>query len=588
MTARAALLALWRQTPRMQVLVVLGLMVLASLTEGVGLLLLVPLLEWLNQPGHPPARLAAWVGEGGARAVVTEPALGLLAIVVLLGVRSAVLYGRELAGQRLQLSVVDGLRQRCFAALLASQWRWLVGTRGADHAHVLLGEVSRVGMGLHFGLQLLASGVTVVACLVAATALSWTLTLAVLGSGALVFALLAGQRRHALQLGHSLGQASRALQANVQESLAGMKLAKILGAEQGYLSQFTHTLAQLRAQQMAFAVGNGRSRAVFQLAGALLLVGYLYAGLTWWHTPIPVLLTLVLIFSRLIPLLLGAHQQLHHWLHAMPALVQTHQMLADCAAAAEPALPAQPDLRLRAAVAHGVSLQGVSFSYEGRDCAAVSQLHLTFPARTTTAIVGHSGAGKSTLADVLMGLLEPQEGVLLVDGIPIEGALLRQWRTQVAYVPQDCFLFHDSVRNNLRWGCAQASDEDLRQVLLQAAAEFVWALPQGLDTVVGDGGVQLSGGERQRIALARALLRRPSLLILDEATSALDTANEARIRRAIEQLHGNVTVVIIGHRLPTLEHADQVLVLQSGTVLAQGDWVSVRHHLSDASYETCI
>jgi ATP-binding cassette subfamily C protein len=143
-------------------------------------------------------------------------------------------------------------------------------------------------------------------------------------------------------------------------------------------------------------------------------------------------------------------------------------------------------------------------------------------------------------------------------------------------VPQEVFLFNDSIRNNLLWGYAQANETDLIQVLKWAAADFVFQLPQGLDTVVGDAGVLLSGGERQRLALARALLTRPSLLILDEATSALDTENEARIRTAIENLHGDLTVVIIGHRLPTLEHADQVVILKDGVVTAQGTWTEVR------------
>jgi ATP-binding cassette subfamily C protein len=165
----------------------------------------------------------------------------------------------------------------------------------------------------------------------------------------------------------------------------------------------------------------------------------------------------------------------------------------------------------------------------------------------------------------------------------VTGSARYAWRQHVAYVPQEAFLFHDSIRQNLLWGQPAASDADLHQALKNAAADFVFALPNGLDTVVGDGGVRLSGGERQRIALARALLRRPSLLILDEATSALDVDNEARIRRAIEQLHGNLTVVIIGHRLPTLEHADLVIELDAGRIRAQGTWDQVRQ--SQKSHE---
>ena len=578
---------LLRQAPFAQTLAVLLLMVLVSLTEGIGMLLLVPLLEWLGNSSRTLQSVPGWVGRP---AWVTDsgPAALLAVFVLLVALRSAVQYGREQSGQRLQHELVDSLRQRCFAALLRVEWRWLTSTRHADHANLLLSDISRVGVGLHFGINLLASAITLLAYLLTATALSWPLTLVALCSGALVFGLLAGQRRHALQLGHSLSQASRALQGNVQESLAGIKLAKILGTETRHLDQFVETMARLRARQLEFSMSTGLSRTGFQLAGAILLAGYVYLGLTWWQTPVSVLLTLVLIFSRLIPLLMSAHQQMHHWLHALPALQQTEQLLADCEAAAEPEGPTDTQAELPAVVRHAIELRAVSFSHVGRGRPAIAQLDLTLPARTTTAIMGHSGAGKSTLADLLMGLLQPQQGEIRVDGVPISGALCKQWRRQVAYVPQECFLFHDSIRNNLLWGEDRATEADLRLALQRAAADFVFDLPQGLDTVVGDGGMRLSGGERQRIALARALLKRPSLLILDEATSALDTDNEARIRRAIEQLHGDLTVVIIGHRLPTLEHADQVLVLQAGSVKAQGSWADVRQHIQTPTHEPPI
>ncbi|MBP7982278.1 MAG: ATP-binding cassette domain-containing protein, partial [Arenimonas sp.] len=220
-----------------------------------------------------------------------------------------------------------------------------------------------------------------------------------------------------------------------------------------------------------------------------------------------------------------------------------------------------------------------SIRYISRIEPALNDVSLTLKSRTTTAVMGESGAGKSTLADVLMGLLDLDAGQLCVDGHDISGPALLNWRNSVSYVPQDAFLFHDSIRRNLLWGDLQATDQELELALQRAAAEFVFELPLGLDTVVGDGGILLSGGERQRIALARALLKKPALLILDEATSALDRGNETRIRKAIENLHGNLTVLIIGHRLPTLEHADHIVVMDKGRIKVQGTWQDVSAHL---------
>lgn len=567
-------LRLLREAPASRVLALLVLMVLAGLTEGVGILLLVPLLETL-QPGQGSQNALIEGMLAGVRALGLPVSMGglLTAFLLLVAIRSLVQYARERLGASIQHGLVDQLRLRCFAALLGAEWRWLAAGRKADHANLLLTDVSRVGVGLNFGLSLLATLATLLAYLLAAFSLSWAITSLALVSGGLVLLLLAGQRRHALQLGHSLGQANRAMQGNVQESLAGIKLAKILGNEGRHLDLFVQTAQRLRQQQLHFMASTSVTRALFQFGGAALLAGYLYVGLSLWQTPVPELLTLVLVFSRLIPMFASAQQQYHHWLHALPALQETERLLAECHAVAEPTGPVDV---APWPVTEAICLDRITVHYADRDRPALAAVSVCFPARTTTAIMGASGAGKSTLADVLMGLLAPDEGELRIDGRVVEGVERRRWRHAVAYVPQEVFLFHDSIRNNLLWGCAEAGEADLRLALERAAADFVFSLPQGLDTVVGDGGIRLSGGERQRLALARALLKRPSLLILDEATSALDMENEARVREAIEHLHGDLTVVIIGHRLPTLEHADRVLVLEDGRIAEQGSWAEIK------------
>ena len=188
-----------------------------------------------------------------------------------------------------------------------------------------------------------------------------------------------------------------------------------------------------------------------------------------------------------------------------------------------------------------------------------------------TAIAGPSGAGKSTLADVLLGLLAPGEGKVCVDGVPLTGPNLHRWRRSVACVPQEPYLFHDTIRANLRWAEPRATEAEMWQALRLAAADgFVAALPDGLDTVTGDRGGRLSGGERQRIALARALMRRPALLVLDEVTGQLDAENERRILEALESLRGHTTVVAIAHRPALLEAADGIVRLESGQVAATG------------------
>ena len=204
---------------------------------------------------------------------------------------------------------------------------------------------------------------------------------------------------------------------------------------------------------------------------------------------------------------------------------------------------------------------------------ALEKVSLVVPARKITAIAGPSGAGKSTLADLLLGLLEPAGGEVCVDGVPLDASNRHRWRRSVAYVPQDPCLFHDTIRANLRWARPEATEAEMWQALRLAAADgFVAALPEGLDSVAGDRGGRLSGGERQRIALARALMRKPALLVLDEATGQLDAGNERRILATLASLRGRMTVVAVAHRRGLLEGADRIVLLESGRVAAAGVW----------------
>ena len=246
--------------------------------------------------------------------------------------------------------------------------------------------------------------------------------------------------------------------------------------------------------------------------------------------------------------------------------------VAECQAAAE---SMSTDARRPRIVRTGIRFHGVGFTYPD-GTPALRSLDLTIPANRFTAIVGASGAGKSTVADLLIGLLRPSSGEILVDGEPLSAEDIQDWRHAIGYVPQDGFLLPGSVRENLLWAAPQATDEELWSVLAAAeASAFVRARPQGLDTPAGDGGALFSGGERQRLALARALLLNPAILVLDEATSALDLANERLILDAVAALDRGVTRVVITHRLSAIRNADVIHVLEQGRLVESGTWAQL-------------
>jgi len=250
--------------------------------------------------------------------------------------------------------------------------------------------------------------------------------------------------------------------------------------------------------------------------------------------------------------------------HTVPALAELGRFAAAARAASEPEAGTLPPPRLLAELA----LDRVTVCHPGRDGAALDGVTLRLAADSITLLTGPSGAGKSTLADVLAGLVAPHEGRLQIDRGEVSDASARAWRGQVAYVQQEPVLLHASIRDNLQWACPEATPERMERALRAAAAGFVFDLPAGLDTVVGDRGAQLSGGERQRIALARGLLRQPDLLILDEVTSALDPASEAEVVRAIAALAGHMTILVISHRGGLAGLCDRVVTLEAGRIVA--------------------
>ncbi len=363
----------------------------------------------------------------------------------------------------------------------------------------------------------------------------------------------------------------------LSSQLSGMKETRSLGAEQQSIKVFGEKSDQIQATHLRLTEAMANTTAIHKIGVAILLCGLLYVAREWLHTPIASLVALVVVFSRVLPRLRDIHSSSLNVLHMLPAFTASMDLLVECGRHRDAGIRLESNASITPApiaVREEIQFTDVCFRYDA-DAPdwTLRDVSLRIPVGRTTAIVGPSGAGKSTLVDLLLTLVIPDQGRILADGQPLAAEQTAAWRRMIGYVPQETYLFHGSIRDNLLWARFDATEADLTAALESAAAlEFVNRLPDSLETVVGERGVRLSGGERQRIALARALLRKPAVLILDEATSALDAENQQRIQQAVADLRGDLTVVTIAHRLSTVHDADQVVVLESGRVVETGSF----------------
>jgi len=447
--------------------------------------------------------------------------------------------------------------------------------RQSDLLTALTVDVNWVGQATLATLNLGVAAIAIAVQVAVAVRISLPVTALAALTGAALAALvwpLVGRSR---RLGAELVEHNRGVLGAVTGFLDGLKLAKTHGLEPGHVSAFESSMGDARRSQIEFTTAQATATAVQLAVTGLVLAVLVEVAVDQLGVGLAELLVLAFIFTRLVPQITQAQQNVHTIAQALPAFDQLLGVIDDCERAAEDseerrhqrfgANEATPTLGDR------IELNGVTFAYQRADGRTVDVLHgvnLTLPASTTTALIGASGAGKTTVADLVVGLLRPTSGIVTVDGKPLAAGLIPRWRDAVATVPQEPFLFHDTIRANLAWARPDAQERDMWEALSMASAdEFVRSLPDGLDAVVGDRGARLSGGERQRIALARALLRRPALLVLDEATTSVDAANETAILDALTNLHGHTTMLVISLQRSALRDADQVITLANGHVV---------------------
>lgn len=540
--------------------------ILASLVEGLGIGLMIPLLKDSGGDSSRQGPLLNWlydVLDFLPQDHRLEGIAGLIILAILAKALLAFLFTN--LSRWLRSRVSHDLRVSIFRQLLTVSKEYLDQRQGGSLFNLVAIGADDAAFSLQCLLWLLLNLITVIVYSLLLMAIDWKLTLAIVISLLLVFIVVrlvtGGVRKFAkstLNLHHELSH-------KFKEAMIGGSTIRAFGRESSeYESFVASSLAchQSEARQnRLIALTHPLSESLAAVALMIMVLIALKVGLS-----LPVMVTCVFMMLRLQPQIQSANLQYSEILsrHASVTAVQEFLNPHD-----KPSVPV--GYLLLEHLKQGIYFEDVCFTYGKRHTNALTHINLDIAKGSSIALVGSSGAGKSTLLHLLCRFYQPTSGRILVDGMNLNSIDIGSWRQRVAVVSQDVHIFSTTVRDNIAYGKAGASHEEILDAATRAHAhEFISELPNGYDTLVGDRGLLLSGGQRQRLSIARAILSDPDILILDEATNALDSISEAFIQSSIEELGKTRTVIVVAHRLSTIEKADRIVVMDRGEIVEQG------------------
>ncbi len=550
-------------------------LILNGLTSGIGIVILIPLLS-----------LAGITGQSSLDFPFLDDVLHLLKafspsvqLIFILLAYMALIILHAVINRKVSIlntEIIQGytkhLRVSLYEKLIRAEWTCFIGKKRSDITNAFTNEITRVASGTIFFLKIISQSIVAIFQLYVAFMLSVPLTVFVLLCGALIIKYMNRTFRESKKLGRSLRRVNQELMSRITEQLNGIKEAKSYGIEDAQLENFTETTEKTRRNLIDFTRLQSESTMFYSIGAAVAISLLFFVSVVYLQIQPTALLVIIYVFAKLWPSFSSFQNNLQNVISMMPAYTGLKDLMDDLARHEETIGPVADGANTIPSDAT-IRFENVGFCYDHTEGFGLSGLDFEIKAKKMTALVGRSGAGKSTIVDMLLGLLRPTEGHITVGGKAIDETTMAQWRKRIGYVPQDPFLFNGTIKENLLRFTPGASDREIDAALeMSAAVGFVQKLSQGVDTVIGDNGVRLSGGERQRIVLARALLRKPEILVLDEATSALDSENEYRIQQAIESLSGKLTVLIIAHRLSTIKNADTIIVIDAGKIVEQGSY----------------
>jgi len=544
---------------------------LAALASALAIASVAPVVGGALSATTPGADgvLMQLVRDVATRLPVGSPLAGSLIVLLLATlVAEGATYSIGLFSNHIRARGLRDWMVRAYEKVLFADYPYFLERRHGDLTHLVMVAAYNTQT-LFMIIDLTGIAIQIMAILfllwTVAPAASVYVAVAAAGAYGLLTAVSAGRL---ISLGETQRQESARQSRALDEATRGMRFLRIFETGGRWRDTFRlatdgYTRAAIRQELFRLAPGTVTSIIfVWSIAVAVWLLWQQEAGNI--ESYLPTVAVFVLALRQLLRLMASTGDAVMGVVAALPYAHTVRQALE------EPTVAIHSGDSPCRGVTSSLEFRGVTFAHRGRTH-TIRDVSFVVPAHTMTAIVGASGAGKSTIIDLLMRLYDPREGAILVDGVDLRACRLDQWRATIGLMSQEPFLFHGTIRDNIAMGRQDATEPDVHRAAAQADIhEFIEQLPSGYDTVIGDRGMTLSGGQRQRIALARALVRQPSLLLLDEATSAVDNRSELAIKTALTRVKGSCTLVVVAHKLASVRDADQIVVLGDGGVLERG------------------
>jgi ATP-binding cassette subfamily C protein len=546
----------------LQSILLCAALLLAGLADGIGLSSLLPALQLAIAPANAETNSFAQNVERILDSIGISPTVGVLLTIILVAiiVKNALIFVSSQRIGYISADVATELRLNLLTAVIASRWSFFTRQSTGALANAMATEAWRAAQSYVFAVRVLAALIEASVYTTVAVLVSWQATvLCFIAAGAVLGASHTFVRM-AQRAGDHQTHQYRSLLAMLSDVLQSVKTFKAMGRDQvaeDVLSLETGQLQRALRRQVLGEAGLDSAQEAFF---ALVIVGGIFIALVYFDVQFATVTFMAIVLGQTLKRLGNVQKQYQRMLNGESAYRALHQTIDAATREAERLAGIEP-----ATLSKSIQFDCVSFAYgEHR---VLDRVSFSIPARTITCLVGNSGSGKTTIADLIIGLMSPQEGSIRVDGMELASFDARRWRRSIGYVPQDNLLLNDTVLHNVTLGERSLSRAAAEAALRAAGAwDFVARQPQGMDSVVGERGTLLSGGQRQRIMIARALAHRPTLLILDEATSALDPATEADICATLESLRGQLTILAVSHQPALAEIADHVYRLENGAL----------------------